>query len=141
MPSSKTTDLFAIRCENKYYQLEEMEDKENSTTELFLNEDRTVSFGDTDGPMPSSVRGSWNVKPGANDFTMEIYRTFETGNGGTDVGEFEFSVDRIFTGEMTEVGESVAITGVMHDLENKDVGYFNMIDATAERAGLDKRVP
>jgi hypothetical protein len=41
---------------------------------------------------------------------------------------------------MTEVGESVAITGVMHDDEEKDVGYFNMIDATAERVGEDKKV-
>ena len=52
-------------------------------------------------------------------------------------------VARTYTGEMTKVGESVAITGVMHieDLfseSNKEVGYFNMIDGTAERESYGK---
>lgn len=44
---------------------------------------------------------------------------------------------------MTEVGASVGITGkmVVQDgltVEDKEVGYFNMIDATDERLGKDK---
>lgn len=45
---------------------------------------------------------------------------------------------------MTKVGESVAITGSMSTRdttngEQFDVGYFNMIDATAERLGEDNQ--
>ncbi len=47
---------------------------------------------------------------------------------------------------MTKVGASVAVTGVMctsDTIDNTDVevGYFNMIDATDERLGDDKKVP
>ena len=46
---------------------------------------------------------------------------------------------------MTKVGESVAITGSMSTRDTSsgeqfDVGYFNMIDATDERTGDDKKV-
>lgn len=46
---------------------------------------------------------------------------------------------------MTNVGESVGVTGVMSatdvmDSTEREVGYFNMIDATDERLGLDKNV-
>lgn len=45
---------------------------------------------------------------------------------------------------MTKVGDSVAITGVMCAIDdvlgNKEIGYFNMIDATDERVGDDKKV-
>ena len=52
---------------------------------------------------------------------------------------------RKYVGEMTEVGESVAITGVTKSKdssltdEEMDIGYFNMIDATEERLGEDKK--
>ena len=53
-------------------------------------------------------------------------------------------VTRSFTGEMTKVGDSVAVTGVMLNIDgdfgDEEVGYFNMIDATEERVGDDKRV-
>ena len=47
---------------------------------------------------------------------------------------------------MTNVGESVAVTGVMStsdtiDNTEREVGYFNMIDATDERVGADKNIP
>jgi hypothetical protein len=50
------------------------------------------------------------------------------------------SVTKTYKGEMTNVGESVAVTGVMSttdpfDDTEREVGYFNMIDATAERMG------
>jgi len=46
---------------------------------------------------------------------------------------------------MTEVGDSVAVTGVMSTKDTasgieQEVGYFNMIDATDERVGDDKKV-
>lgn len=69
---------------------------------------------------------------------MVITRKFTTGVSGTDMGEFEFDLTKNYVGDMTMVGESVGITGKMSttdtagDME-KEVGYFNMIDATEER--------
>ena len=59
---------------------------------------------------------------------------------------FKILVTKTYSGEMSKVGESVAITGSMstNDTtrgEKFDVGYFNMIDATDERMGDDKKVP
>jgi hypothetical protein len=126
-PSSRrmSTGLFGIRCENKYYQLEEMEDKDTATTELFLKEDGSIEIGDTDGPKWDSARGTWKVKPGTDEFSMTISKTFGAGAKGKDVGEFAYTVARTYVGDMTHVGESVAITGVMKDGlvgEQKDVG-------------------
>ncbi|KAG7365547.1 hypothetical protein IV203_038751 [Nitzschia inconspicua] len=136
------TVLFRIRCENKYYQLEEMEDRENSTTELFLKEDGTILLGDTDGPLWTSAVGEWMIAPGSNDFVMTITKRFGAGQDNSDMGEFEYELERTFQGEMIEVGESVAITGVMlceDPLTGKEqeVGFFNMIDGTDVRE--DKR--
>jgi len=135
-----STRLFAIRCEDKTYQLEEREDKDVWTTELFLNADRTVKFGQTDGAPFDKAMGTWEIYPGTNDFKMKIERRFNTGREKSDVGEFSFVVERTYIGEMTEVGESVGITGVIQAMEGlnneivKEVGYFNMIDGTDEKA-------
>jgi hypothetical protein len=57
----------------EYYQLEEMEDKDTCTTELFLRADGGIEFGDTDGP---KVRSLTNV----NDtcFKALLSSTFAT---------------------------------------------------------------
>eukprot|EP00545_Synedropsis_sp_CCMP1620_P014395 CAMPEP_0119014272 /NCGR_PEP_ID=MMETSP1176-20130426/9448_1 /TAXON_ID=265551 /ORGANISM="Synedropsis recta cf, Strain CCMP1620" /LENGTH=144 /DNA_ID=CAMNT_0006967427 /DNA_START=178 /DNA_END=612 /DNA_ORIENTATION=- len=130
--------LFGIRCEDKYYQLEEMEDKETCTTEVFLKADRTIGFGESDGPLWATAVGVWNVEPGTDNYSMSITRVYASGQPNTDMGEFDFEVSRIFAGEMTMVGESVGITGVTYAKqamgeENQEVGYYNMIDGTDER--------
>jgi hypothetical protein len=84
------TALYAIRCEDKFYQLEEMEDADTCTTEVFLNADRTATFGRTDGPVPLQSVGSWQIVPGTNDFQMYIVRTFKSGDKHKDVGEFTY---------------------------------------------------
>lgn len=136
------TVLFRIRCENKYYQLEEMEDRENCTTELFLKEDGTILLGDTDGPLWSTAVGEWAITPGTNDFVMTIAKKFGAGQDNSDMGEFEYELERTFQGEMIEVGECVAVTGVMVcedpiSGKEQEVGFFNMIDGTDVRE--DKR--
>ena len=135
-PPLSSSRLYGIRCENKYYQLEEMEDKDNSTTELFLTAEGNVEFGETDGPLWSDAEGRWHVEPGTDDFTMTIIRRFNTGASNTDMGEFSYEIGRSYVGVMTKVGDSVGITGVMHSLPDEfgsaeqEVGYFNMIDGT-----------
>ena len=158
-----TTTLWAIRCEDKYYQLEEMEDAENCTTELFLKKDGTVEIGKTDGPVWIMAQGSWHIIQGTDKFVMTIVKTFQTGSTTRDMGEFEFDVIRTYQGDMIYVGESVAITGIMkhnkmatnnkfnnnnnnnnirededEEEDNEEtVGFFNMIDGTDIR--LDRR--
>lgn len=136
------TIMYRIRCENKYYQLEELEDADNCTTELFLKEDGTVDIGETDGPLFSKAVGNWEIQE--NNFAMTITKTFTTGNDRNDMGEFTFDVERVFEGEMTVVGGTeVAINGkifaedIITDKHDKEVGFFNMIDGTEQR--LDRR--
>ena len=65
------------------------------------------------------------------------------------MGEFTYTVERRFSGEITLVGESIAISGAVYvkisddddEINEITAGYFNMIDATAERLGDDKKVP
>ena len=99
-------------------------------------------MGKTDGPIWTNAIARWAVVPGTNNFKMGLTRIYPGGQSNTDMGEFAYEVHRSYTGEMTKVGDSVAITGVMtaHD-ENGDgaieVGFFNMIDGTDVRR--DKR--
>eukprot|EP00534_Pseudo-nitzschia_fraudulenta_P004970 CAMPEP_0201122572 /NCGR_PEP_ID=MMETSP0850-20130426/6169_1 /ASSEMBLY_ACC=CAM_ASM_000622 /TAXON_ID=183588 /ORGANISM="Pseudo-nitzschia fraudulenta, Strain WWA7" /LENGTH=443 /DNA_ID=CAMNT_0047389289 /DNA_START=78 /DNA_END=1409 /DNA_ORIENTATION=+ len=136
------TVMYRIRCENKYYQLEELEDAENATTELFLKEDGTVEIGKTDGPLFAKAVGNWEIQE--NSFAMTITKTFKTGNDNSDMGEFQFEVERVFEGDMTVVGGTeVAINGkifaedIITDKHEKEVGFFNMIDGTDQR--LERR--
>lgn len=143
MNKVSSTKIFgASQVVEKYFQLEELEDKDTSTTELFLCWDGVVQVGETDGPQPIAATGTWEVIDN-NTFKMKVTRTFEAGkksNDSTDVGEFSFDVVRSFTGETTFVGNAAAITGSMHvvdDLGDAEVGYFNMIDTTDERIPLE----
>ena len=124
---------------NKYFQLEEAEDKDTCTTELFLKEDKTVTVGESDGPLPLRASGSWDQR-GDGSFTMTITRTFEAGKEKTmptDIGEFTFTVERLFSGDISAVGGRLAMSGSMHDIDellgDRRVGFFNMIDTTKER--------
>ena len=136
------TIMYRIRCENKYYQLEELEDRDNCTTELFLKDDGTVDVMGTDGPLFTKAVGKWEIKE--NDFAMTITKSFKTGNENKDMGEFSFDVERVFEGAMTVVGGTeVAINGkilaedIITEKYEKEVGFFNMIDGTEQR--LERR--
>ena len=127
--------------ELKYFQLEEMEDKESCETEIYLNADSTVSVGYTDGPLHKEASGTWDLTD--DILTMTIKRTFDAGQektSGTDMGEFSFDVERVFSGDFKAVGELTAFQGAIHEIDDmdKEVGYFNMIDTTEERLGGDE---
>ncbi len=106
-PSSVTSSLGS-----KYYQLEEMEDKESCTTELFLSSDGSVTVGMTNGPLPAEASGIWEQSTKDGAFKMTITRTYSTGmkNMG-DLGEFQFSVSRSFIGTVSDIGSYIGITG------------------------------
>jgi len=141
---SATTET-ATAANNKYFQLEEMEDNESCTTEIYLADDGSVrvSTTETDGPLPKAASGTWvetEVGEAGDDdedsplpFSMLIARTFGTGIGmGEDKGSF--TVERTFRGSVSLVGDSVSISGSMHILDDVkgdiNVGYFSMIDTT-----------
>ena len=130
----------------RHFQLEELEDKEKSTTDILLNSDNTVTLGRTDGPFFSTSHGTWSESSGDNSqdksvFEMKLSRTFVAGENSkdaTDIGEFEYTVTRTFNGEATLVGGSLlAIEGVVLDKDeifgSREVGFFNMVDTTAAR--------
>lgn len=127
----------------RFYQLEEMEDKEKEITEVFLNADGSVTLGETDGPMFSKSSGTWSqsLSRAPSSFRMTLIREFEAGNekgSPTDMGTFTFAVERVYTGDLTTVGGRTALSGVIHQIDDggdREVGYFSMIDTTKERLG------
>ena len=115
-----------------------MEDKETCTTEVFLANDNTVSLGKTDGPLFTASGGSWEQDLNGS-FKMTVKRTYESGSPGGDIGEFNFDVERTYSGEIDKSGNAVLITGSILDVDevfgDRTVGYFSMIDTTDTRLG------
>lgn len=126
----------------KEFQLEEREDKDTEITELWLQEDGTLKFGQTDGPPTEKAWGIWTLRDGGEKpFRMEVIRTYKTAedrSGANQVGEFSYEVKREFWGEIKGIGEILTVEGTMHgdDATNNDceVGYFSLIDEGAAEA-------
>lgn len=74
-------------------------------------------------------------------FVMTLVRTYEAGREPkryTDVGEFPYDVERVYTGDFAKVGAKLAVAGKIHDVTDgqrgdKEVGFFNLLDTTEER--------
>uniref|UniRef100_A0A7S2HD48 Uncharacterized protein n=1 Tax=Helicotheca tamesis TaxID=374047 RepID=A0A7S2HD48_9STRA len=127
----------------KEFQLEEKEDRDSERTEIWLNEDRTVTIGKTDGPPCKSFSGNWHILETATEadkpFRLRLDRTYEAGRhtGEHDIGQFDYNVRREFWGNIGRVGESVSVSGIMHGLDESaridcELGYFALIDAASE---------
>ena len=97
---------------SRYYNLEEKEDRDTSTTEIFLLKDGTVSLGETDAPLTVKAVGTWSQN--GEQFEMNIKRTFGAGQDHTDVGEFQFVVERNFVGVLEKVGAVLSVGGSMY---------------------------
>lgn len=130
----------------RWFQLEEMEDKDSATTEVFLNPDLSVDFAETNGPLYLEAAGSWK-QDDEGAFEMVLKRTFESGQKSkeaTDVGPVTYSTLRTFKGQMGTVGGKVSMEGSIHDSaptsgEDRKVGFFEMIDTTEEMGSDHKR--
>jgi hypothetical protein len=107
----------------KHFQLEELEDAETCTTDIYLNSDNTITVGTTNGPLFVSGKGTWSTSSsdGKALFEMIMTRRYQTGNEGkhkTDIGEFEYDVERTFRGELTLVGgTALAMNGEILDVD------------------------
>ena len=150
LPTVESTSLpETATLEGRHFQLEELEESEASTTIVLLNPDHTITLGTTDGPLCLASSGIWTEVQDTVDgnkryFEMKLARTFQTGHSGstsTDIGEFEYSVERTYIGEITLVGGSLlAMNGQILDVDDifgeRRVGFFNMIDTTVEKNEL-----
>lgn len=128
----------------KEFQLEEREDQDSGLTELWLQEDGTIKFGQSDGPPTEKAWGIWTYSDGADKpLFMELIRTYKTAEdktGANQVGEFEYEVKREFWGTVKQIGDDIVTAeGTIHgDDEAADVdcevGYFSLIDEAAAEA-------
>jgi hypothetical protein len=138
---------------NKYYQLEEMEDKERCITEIFLSTDKTITFGETDGPLPVRSEGTWEHNSKRDgELRMTIKRTFPAGQPtpkgkpSTDIGEFQYEVERSYIGRMEKIGDLLGFSGSIHDAhchsdEDGTIGYFELIDTTIAKREAGEKIP
>ena len=67
----------------KEFQLEELEDREEMETEVWLNPDGTVTLGKTNGPAVKDYRGDWHIIETAMEedrpFRMRLTRVYDAG--------------------------------------------------------------
>jgi hypothetical protein len=133
---------------DRFFQLQELEDKEECTTEIIFRSGGDLRVGMTTGPVFAQATGKWSYDAESNDFQMLLTRTYEAGRSKTtetEIGEFSFAVTRIFRGDVVLVGGSTtAMSGLTYDYETvsvgnvqeRQVGFFNIIDTTNDRKGL-----
>jgi len=129
---------------SKFFDLKEMEDKENACTDIYLSPDTTVLVGETNGPIPKDAKGTWIVSEDGTSFTMKILRTYDSGKDVVDDSisscDFTFHVERTFTGEVSKTeGGTLKIEGSMHNIDSSlgdmEVGFFTMVDTSDDRFG------
>ena len=114
----------------RYFQMEEMEDSETRTTCIILHPNGTVITLASDIPSFKEASGTWEQTEDGK-FRMKVARTFSAGRKhmlDTDMGVFEFSVERLYTGEIIFVGANVAAEGTIHLVGDEKVGFSSMID-------------
>ena len=142
------TQLSAWRLIGKYFQIEEMEDRDACTTEVILNPDHTVTPLETNGPIHKEASGTWTLDSLSGEFVMTLSRTYEAGYSSkvpTSVGVFAFTTVRKFVGRLYNIGVKQGISGNIFDIsdgaaddasqEPRNVGYFEMIDSTLSEDG------
>lgn len=146
--------LMAWRLIGKYFQIEEMEDRDACTTEVILNPNSTVTTLETNGPIHINAMGYWKLDKMTGDFIMTLHRTYEAGRDSkisTDVGVFTFTTIRKFIGRLYNIGIKQGISGNIYDVtsdtehqniddmtpvtELRKVGFFEMIDTTLSEDG------
>ncbi|KAL7440428.1 hypothetical protein ACHAXH_006863 [Discostella pseudostelligera] len=157
--SSSRSNLFASRADltTKEYQLEELEDREECETELWLNDDGSVTLGETNGPLYKSYHGDWHVIETASEddkpFRMRLTRTYDASSrsGANKIGDFTYDITREFWGSIEMIGDSISVSGKMHgssyngsdvylgelSMNESEVGYFTMIDSVASEDGVE----
>jgi len=125
------------------FQIEELEDREGCETELWLNEDGSVTIGATNGPRLKDYVGNWQLIDTASEteqpFRMRLTRSYGAGSsssGDNCMGEFTYDITREFWGTLEMVGSSISISGKTYantefsseNVNESEVGFFSIID-------------
>jgi hypothetical protein len=116
-----------------YWELEEAEDDMTAHTLVHMLSNGDLSFGKTDGPIPSAVQGTWRLVD-ADELAVElrVTRAFD------DV-RFPYKVMRTYAGSLTNDGPLVIVNGPIQigesadergddgdALQVKEAGYFQL---------------
>ena len=140
------TERLPYSLAERFFQLQELEDQESSTTQVHLNWDNTVTLGETDGPRFVAGHGTWKYNPDTSAVDMTVTRRYAAGHvpsSLTDMGEFDFAVTRVLTGQVEWTGNKVSVAGSIHYYHatrgDEKVGYFTMLDTSPERMEQQQR--
>jgi len=105
--------------------LQELEDDQETRTQVFLNQDGTISLGATDGPPPAGFCGLWQC--GSDKFQMTLSRGFSTpsvtlerGQLGQMADEIAYTVVRVYEGAVDASSTGVGIVNGRIDLVKDD---------------------
>jgi len=118
--------------------LQELEDDEETRTQLFFSADGTVKHGATDGPPPAGVHGLWQC--GQHQFQMTLSRAFSSPSAMLDSSmmrgqmteDITYSVVRVFHGTVTNRDSGVGVVNGRIDLvKEADVAQWLGSGATS----------
>ena len=117
--------------------LQELEDKEETRTQLFLRSDGTISHGKTDGPPPAGFCGLW--QSGAEEFQMTLSRAYstashvlESGQVGQMKDDITYAVVRAFVGVVTKRESGVGmVNGRIDRVQESDAAQWRGAGATS----------
>ncbi|KAL7524800.1 hypothetical protein ACHAWF_001093 [Thalassiosira exigua] len=95
---------------SREYQLEELEDREECETEVWLNDDGSVTLGPSNGPKIQEYEADWYLLETAGEedrpFRMRLTRRYESPSSvKSNAGDTTYSVKREFWGNVETVGE------------------------------------
>ena len=115
--------------------LQELEDDEETRSQLFFHEDGTVSHGATDGPPPAGFCGLWQC--GESTFQMTLSRAFSAPSAigrrtGRMSDDITYTVVRVYEGTVERDSTGVAIVEGRIDLiKDEDAAQWSGSGATS----------
>jgi hypothetical protein len=149
MPAEVIDELLPadVSIAGRYFQFEEKEDSETRMSGILLHANQTISSLVSDIPCAKETSGTWE-QDDKGRFSMTLNRTFLAGRkqiSETDMGQFIFSMERVYTGELTFVGAIIGVDGIVHIQDehwgNEEVGFFSMIDTEIDPSEQEEFVP
>ena len=117
--------------------LQELEDDEETRTQLFFKSDGTIGHGSTDGPPPAGFCGLWQC--GEKQFQMTLSRAFSSPSatlspeqqGGME-SDIAYTVVRVYEGTVDAESKGVALlNGRIDLLSDSDVAAWAGSDASS----------
>eukprot|EP00316_Scyphosphaera_apsteinii_P012764 CAMPEP_0119311152 /NCGR_PEP_ID=MMETSP1333-20130426/21932_1 /TAXON_ID=418940 /ORGANISM="Scyphosphaera apsteinii, Strain RCC1455" /LENGTH=224 /DNA_ID=CAMNT_0007315473 /DNA_START=32 /DNA_END=706 /DNA_ORIENTATION=+ len=116
--------------------LQELEDREETNTQLFFNSDGTIMHGATDGPPPAGFCGLWQC--GDGQFQMTLSRAFSTPSAVIDPSQqgrmkdaISYTVVRVYEGVVDNVANVGTISGRIDLVKEEEAATWAGSNATS----------